>query len=52
MNDQLPAIPHPFPDSRTDASHWIRDGEDVPRALELFRVAYEQAKKMAERRKH
>lgn len=46
------AIPHPaFPDSRTTASYRIRTPEDVPGAIELFRMSYERAKKSAERRR-
>ncbi len=46
------AIPHPaFPDSRTTASYRIRSKEDVPGALELFRMSYERLKESAERRK-
>ncbi len=38
------AIPHPaFPDSRTDASYRVRSMEDVPGAVELFRMNYERA---------
>ena len=38
------AIPHPaFPNSRTTASYRIRSAEDVPGALELFRMGYERA---------
>jgi len=45
------AIPHPaFPDSRTDASYWIRSAEDVPGAVDLFRMSYEHARDAAERR--
>ncbi len=37
------AIAHPaFPDSRTTASYRIRSAEDVPGALELFRMGYER----------
>ncbi len=44
-------IPHPaFPDSRTDASYAIRSAEDVPGAVELFRINYERARQTAERR--
>jgi hypothetical protein len=46
------AISHPaFPNSRTDASYWIRSAEDVPGALELFRLNYERLKESAVRRK-
>lgn len=35
---------HPaFPDSRTTASYQIRSTEDVPGAVELFRMGYERA---------
>lgn len=45
------AIPHPaFPDSRTTTSYQIRSAEDVPGALQLFRMGYERAE-AAERRK-
>jgi hypothetical protein len=45
------AIPHPaFPDSRTTASYSVRDPEDVPGVLELFRLSYDRAKAIAERR--
>lgn len=45
------AIPHPaFPDSRTTASYQIRSAEDVPGAVELFRMSYERLKGSAERR--
>lgn len=45
------AIAHPaFPDSRTTASYQIRSAEDIPGALELFRMGYERAE-AAERRK-
>jgi hypothetical protein len=38
------AIPHPaFPNSRTTASYQVRSVEDVPGALELFRMSYERA---------
>ena len=38
------AIPHPaFPDSRTTASFQIQNPEDVPGAIELFRMGYERA---------
>ena len=38
------AIPHPaFPNSRTTASYQVRSAEDVPGALELFRMGYERA---------
>ena len=39
------AIAHPaFPDSRTTASYRIRNTQDVPKALELFRMNYERLK--------
>lgn len=45
------AIAHPaFPDSRTTASYQIRSAEDIPGALELFRMGYERAE-AAEQRK-
>jgi hypothetical protein len=45
------AIPHPaFPRSRTTASYRIRSTEDVPGAIELFRMSYERAKARAEQR--
>jgi hypothetical protein len=38
------AIPHPaFPDSQTVASYRVRNTEDVPGAVELFRTNYERA---------
>jgi luciferase-like monooxygenase len=46
-----PAIPHTaFPESRTSASYRVRSGEDVPGAVELFRINYDRAKATAERR--
>jgi Family of unknown function (DUF5519) len=43
------AMPHPaFPDSRTTASYRVRSTEDVPGAVELFRLNYERAKESAE----
>lgn len=43
---------HPaFPDSRTTASYQIRTPEDVPGAIELFRMSYDRAKGSAGRRK-
>jgi luciferase-like monooxygenase len=37
------AISHPaFPDSRTTASYGLRSAEDVPGAVELFRMSYER----------
>jgi len=45
------AIHHPaFPNSRTTASYQIRTPEDVPGAIELFRMSYERVKAVAERR--
>jgi hypothetical protein len=45
------AIHHPaFPNSRTTASYQIRTPEDVPGAIELFRISYERVKAVAERR--
>jgi hypothetical protein len=38
------AIPHPaFPDNQTVASYRVRSTEDVPGAVELFRINYERA---------
>ena len=38
------AISHPaFQNSRTTASYQVRNAEDVPGALELFRMGYERA---------
>lgn len=38
-----PATSHPaFPDSRTTASYDIRAPEDVPGAIELFRLSYDR----------
>ena len=38
------ALPHPaFPDSRTDASYQVTSTEDVPGAVDLFRINYERA---------
>jgi len=38
------AILHPaFPDSQTDASYRVRSTQDVPGAVELFRMNYERA---------
>ncbi len=46
------AIPHPaFPSNRTVASYWVRTTQDVPGAVELFRMNYERAKASAERRR-
>ncbi len=40
------AIAHPaFPDSRTTASYRIRSVEDVPGAVELFRMNYDARRK-------
>ena len=45
------AIPHhAFPESRTSASYRVRSREDVPGAVELFRINYDRAKAAAERR--
>jgi hypothetical protein len=45
------AIHHPaFPNSRTTASYQIRTPEDVPGAIEFFRMSYERVKAVAERR--
>lgn len=45
------AAAHPaFPNSRTTASYRIRSEEDVPGALELFRMGYERVKESAGRR--
>jgi hypothetical protein len=42
------AVLHPaFPDSRTTASYQIRTPEDVPGALELFRMRYERLRAKA-----
>jgi hypothetical protein len=42
------AIAHPaFPNSRTTVSYRIRTPEDVPEAIELFRMNYERLKKSA-----
>ena len=44
------ALPHPaFPNSRTTASYRIRSAEDVPGALELFRMSYERTAARDER---
>ena len=44
------AIAHPaFPNSRTTVSYRIRTPEDVPGALELFRMNYERLKESIER---
>ena len=38
------AIAHPaFPNSRTTASYQVRTSEDVPGAIELFRMSHERA---------
>ena len=38
------AIAHPaFPNSRTTASYQVRTSEDVPGAIELFRMSYKRA---------
>lgn len=45
------AIPHPaFPNSRTVVSYRIRSADDVPRAIELFRMNYERIKGVMERK--
>ena len=45
------AISHPaFPNSRTTASYRIRSAEDVPGALELFRMTYERVAARDERK--
>lgn len=45
------AIAHPaFPNSRTTVSCQIRNAEDVPKALEIFRLNYERLKEVAERK--
>jgi hypothetical protein len=45
------AIPHPaFPNSRTTASYPILTPEDVPGALELFRLGYERVSARGKRR--
>lgn len=45
------AISHPaFPNSRTTASYRIRSAEDVPGALELFRMNYERVAARDERK--
>lgn len=45
------AIAHPaFPDSRTTVSYQIRGAEDIPDALDLFRMGYERVE-AAERQK-
>ncbi|CAN5691255.1 DUF5519 family protein [soil metagenome] len=42
---------HPaFPDSRTTASYQIHSAEDVPGALELFRMGYDRAEAADRRR--
>jgi Family of unknown function (DUF5519) len=39
------AIAHPaFPDSRTTASYELRSADDVPGAVELFRMSYDRLK--------
>ena len=44
-------ISHPaFPNSRTTASYRIRNAEDVPGALELFRMNYERVAARDERK--
>ena len=45
------AIAHPaFPDSRTTVSYRIRNAEDVPGALDLFRMGYERAQATEQRK--
>ncbi len=45
------AISHPaFPNSQTTASYRIRNAEDVPGALELFRMNYERVAARDERK--
>jgi hypothetical protein len=44
------AISHPaFPNSQTTASYRIRSAEDVPGALDLFRMSYERTAARDER---
>ncbi len=44
------AVRHPaFLNSRTTASYQIRNAEDVPGALELFRMSYERAQSIERR---
>ncbi len=45
------ATPHPaFPNSRTVVSLRIRSEEDLPKAIELFRMNYERIKEVMERK--
>ena len=45
------AVPHPaFPNSRTTVSYRIRTPEDVPGAVELFRMNYERLRAREGRR--
>ena len=45
------ATAHPaFPNSRTTASYRVRGEEDVPGALQLFKMNYERLKEAAERK--
>lgn len=45
------AVPHPaFPDSRTTVSFDIESGDDLPRAVALFRMNYERLKDVLERK--
>ena len=45
------AVLHPaFPDSRTTASYQIRTPDDVPGAVELFRMSYERLRAREARR--
>ncbi len=47
------ATPHPaFPNSRTIASYRIRSAEDLPGAIELFRMNYERVKEVMERKEN
>jgi hypothetical protein len=46
------AIAHPaFPNSRTTASYRLRRAADLPGVLDLFRMAYDRARNIAERRR-
>jgi hypothetical protein len=46
------AVLHPaFPDSRTTASYRIRTPDDVPGAVDLFRMSYEQLQAREARRR-
>lgn len=47
------AVPHPaFPKSRTVVSFDIRGEDDLPRAIELFRMNYERVKEVVERKEN